>query len=338
MSHFSVCVIVPDDGVVNNIHANNLEDHLIPVLAPFDEQTEEEKYREFEDRTEEAKADFENDTMRVVRFPDGSIHSIYDDAFNKFFFVEEDKIYAFGPNRDRKSKLQTEESKALELVTDYPVKSWYPSFEAYCDEHRGSVKASDGRWGYTCNPNAKWDWWQIGGRFSRNFLVKENLEDCIISYDRSSGEPDGAPKGYKYVDAARKKDICWDLMKQLTVEEVEKGYEKCVAAFASNDPTGFGPLTKIVEDGIASWGSMIYLKGETLDEFKARKGATDMDQYMISSFAAIDRNGDWLGSGDMGWFGISTNDKEERAWNDELQTLMNEAQDDDFLVVVDCHI
>ena len=37
-------------------------------------------------------------------------------------------------------------------------------------------------------------------------------------------------------------------------------------------------------------------------------------------------------------FGISTNDKEERAWNDELQTLMNEAQDDDFLVVVDCHI
>ena len=42
MSHFSVCVIVPDDGVVNNIHANNLEDHLIPVLAPFDEQTEEE--------------------------------------------------------------------------------------------------------------------------------------------------------------------------------------------------------------------------------------------------------------------------------------------------------
>ena len=45
MSHFSVCVIVPDDGVVNNIHANNLEDHLIPVLAPFDEQTEEEKWK-----------------------------------------------------------------------------------------------------------------------------------------------------------------------------------------------------------------------------------------------------------------------------------------------------
>ena len=195
MSHFSVCVIVPDDGVVNNIHANNLEDHLIPVLAPFDEQTEEEKYREFEDRTEEAKADFENDTMRVVRFPDGSIHSIYDDAFNKSFFIEEDRIYAFGPNRDRKSKLQTEESKALELVTDYPVKSWYPSFEAYCNEHRGFVKVSDGRWGYTCNPNAKWDWWQIGGRFPNRFLVPEGLQDCIPSAKGDDGESAIPPEG-----------------------------------------------------------------------------------------------------------------------------------------------
>lgn len=296
------------------------------------------RYREFEDRTDEAKADYETDTMRVIRYPDGTIRSIYDRIFTDKFYIHEDVIYQYGAEKSIADKLQTEESKALELVNDYPVKAWYASFEAYCEEHRGYIQDSEGLWGYTYNPNAKWDWWQIGGRFSRNFLVKEDLEDCIISYDRSGGEPDGAPRGYKYVDAARKKDICWDLMKQLTVEEVEKGYQKCVAAFASNDPTGFGPLTKIVEDGIASWGSMIYLKGETLDEFKARKGATDMDQYMISSFAAIDRNGDWLGSGDMGWFGISTNDKEERAWNDELQTLMNEAQDDDFLVVVDCHI
>ena len=338
MSHFSVCVVVPHE--YSNIHvtANEIESCLHRILAPYDEQTEEAAYREFEDRTEEAKADYETDTMRVIRYPDGTIRSIYDRVFTDEFYIFEDAIYQYGPEKSKKDKLQTEASKALELVNDYPVKSWYASFDAYCEEHRGYVQNGEGMWGYTHNPNSKWDWWQIGGRFSRNFLVKEDLEDCITSYDRNSDEPDGAPEGYKYVDAARKKDICWDLMKQLTVESVEKGYQKCVAAFASNDLTGFGPLTKIVEDGIASWGSMIYLKGETLDEYKARKGATDTDQYMISSFAAIDRNGDWLGSGDMGWFGISTNDKEERAWNNELQTLMNEAQDDDFLVVVDCHI
>lgn len=65
---------------------------------------------------------------------------------------------------------------------------------------------------------------------------------------------------------------------------------------------------------------------------------TDLDRYMCHTYAFVDRNGDWTGSGDMGWFGISSNDKDERAWNDEIQKLMNEAKDDDFLAIVDCHI
>lgn len=338
MSHFSVCVIVPQSESGELLKVRRLEDRLQTILAPFDEQTEEPEYREFEDRTEEAKAGYETDTVQVVRFPDGTIHSDYDSEFRKRFYIREGTIYEYGPDGKRTSGLRTEAAKAYTLINDYPVKLFYPSFETYCEEYCGYVQNAKGLWGYTCNPNAKWDWWQIGGRFSRNFLVKENLEDCMISYDRESDEDDGAPDGYTYVDAARKKDICWDLMKELAVKEVEKEYQKCVDAFKSNDKTAFGPLTKIVEDGIAGWGHMIYLKGETLDEFKARRGAADMDQYMVSSFAAIDRNGDWLGSGDMGWFGISTNDKAERVWNDELQNLMNEAQDDDFIVVVDCHI
>lgn len=275
---------------------------------------------------------------RDMNMTPGPCPSLYDDAFNKFFFVEEDKIYAFGPNGDRKSKLQTEESKALELVTDYPVKSWYPSFEAYCDEHRGFVKASDGRWGYTCNPNAKWDWWQIGGRFPNQFLVPAGLQDCIPSAKDDDGESAIPPEGYQYADAARKKDICWDVMRKIAVDTVEKRYQKCVKAFETKDLTDFGPLCRILDEGISAWGEMLYLKGETLDEYKARKGATDLDRYMCHTYAFVDRNGDWTGSGDMGWFGISSNDKDERAWNDEIQKLMNEAKDDDFLAIVDCHI
>lgn len=59
---------------------------------------------------------------------------------------------------------------------------------------------------------------------------------------------------------------------------------------------------------------------------------------MIGNYAYIDRNGDWSGSGDMGWFGISSNDKPERIWKDELQAFMDEVQDDDFIAIVDCHI
>lgn len=64
----------------------------------------------------------------------------------------------------------------------------------------------------------------------------------------------------------------------------------------------------------------------------------DENASLLDTYAFVDRNGDWTGSGDMGWFGISSNDKDERAWNDEIQKLMNEAKDDDFLAIVDCHI
>ena len=114
-------------------------------------------------------------------------------------------------------------------------------------------------------------------------------------------------------------------MRKIAVDTVEKRYQKCVKAFETKDITDFGPLCRILDEGISAWGEMLYLKGETLDEYKARKGATDLDRY-------------WTGSGDMGWFGISSNDKDERAWNDEIQKLMNEAKDDDFLAIVDCHI
>ena len=127
-------------------------------------------------------------------------------------------------------------------------------------------------------------------------------------------------------------------MRKIAVDTVEKRYQKCVRAFETKDLTDFGPLCRILDEGISAWGEMLYLKGETLDEYKARKGATDLDRYMCHTYAFVDRNGDWIGSGDMGWFGISSNDKDERAWTDEIQKLMNEAKDDDFLAIVDCHI
>ena len=321
MSHFSVCVIVPDDGVVNNIHANNLEDHLIPVLAPFDEQTEEEKYREFEDRTEEAKADFENDTMRVVRFPDGSIHSIYDDAFNKFFFVEEDKIYAFGPNRDRKSKLQTEESKALELVTDYPVKSWYPSFEAYCDEHRGFVKASDGRWGYTCNPNAKWDWWQLGGRWSDTLKLKPGCMGNRGSRSRTNSRElprDG------YCDQAQIKDVDFS-MDLKAYNEAIRFWEVVVEGDDIRE-----------HENLAQFDTF-YRREYYLEQFH-NKERYARSYSSFTTWALVTPNGEWYENGEMGWFGMSDATDESRAeYERVLQRTLSEANPNLWISIIDCH-
>lgn len=337
MSHFSVCVVVPQVYSNVRVSARNIESCLCRILAPYDEQTEEAEYREFEDRTEEAKAGYETDTTQAVRFPDGTIHSVHDNEFTDRFYTLEGAIYEYGADRKRTEKLQTEASRAYELINDYPVKQRYTSFEAYCEEYCGYVQNSEGLWGYTHNPNAKWDWWQIGGRFPGKFLVKEDVVDCIATH-MSPDDDDQVPDGYKYADAARMKDICWDLMKQIAVEAVEARYKRCVEAFESGQSKDLDFFARITDEGIIGWSSMIYVKGESLDNYKARKGVTDMDKYPINTFAFVDRNGDWSGSGDMGWFGMSSNDKPERAWNDELQALMSNVQDDDFIVAVDCHI
>ena len=78
MSHFSVAVVVPQNSAGVRIKANEIEDRLATILAPYDEQTEEEEYREFEDRTDAAKADYETDTMRAIRYPNGVIRPTFD--------------------------------------------------------------------------------------------------------------------------------------------------------------------------------------------------------------------------------------------------------------------
>ena len=48
MSHFSVSVIVPHDYSNSHVTANDIENCLHRILAPYDEQTEEAEYREFD--------------------------------------------------------------------------------------------------------------------------------------------------------------------------------------------------------------------------------------------------------------------------------------------------
>jgi len=57
---------------------------------------------------------------------------------------------------------------------EVPFKNLFPTFEAFMAEWHGHEErnAETGRYGYYENPNAKWDWYQIGGRWSGFFKVK----------------------------------------------------------------------------------------------------------------------------------------------------------------------
>lgn len=336
MSHYSVCVVIPQDRVMAPVSAESIDAYLENILAPFDEQTEDVRYLEFVDVTESARKSYEKDTIDVVEFSDGSRCSIYDHKFTERFTVSEGVIYEVMKSGTDVEKIRSKKTHTMKLIKDHPISQLY-TFDDYCKEFCGYRKNAAGRWGYLSNPNAKWDWYQIGGRFSGEFLVKADNAECIFMDVRELGgmEP---PKGYMFANMARKRDICWADERARRIRGAEESYERHVAAFETGDTSELGFFAKISEEGIHGWGTMRYIKGETLDEFKARKGFSDSDQYAYNVYAFLDADGVWHSSGDMGWFGVSINDKPERIWNDELQALMAKVRDDDFIVIVDCHI
>ena len=63
---------------------------------------------------------------------------------------------------------------------------------------------------------------------------------------------------------------------------------------------------------------------------RARKGA-------FSPYAIL-KDGEWYSVGEMGMFGISSNDMNPDAWNERVWELLRDLPVDTLITVVDCHI
>ena len=84
-------------------------------------------------------------------------------------------------------------------------------------------------------------------------------------------------------------------------------------------------------------GSDKGLMGETLKEFCVRNGLYN-SKYYIDCYAFVDANDEWNSKGDMGWFGISSNEKENIEWTKEVSGFIENLNNDDYVIFVDCHI
>ena len=89
------------------------------------------------------------------------------------------------------------------------------------------------------------------------------------------------------------------------------------------------------------WDGGIPMKTNTKLEIKScnecKVSQIDMDK-ISPPYAYIDTNGNWNERGKMGWFGISTNDKDEKSWDDEFKKFINNQKKSTIVTLVDCHI
>ena len=206
----------------------------------------------------------------------------------------------------------------------------------------------------TYNPLSKWDWWQVGGRFSGAFIT--HIKKGVKVSDENYGEPSWCTKEIG-IDSIEKKYIDFDAIRKDAETDARERYRNIARLFKN------GEIPKVD----MTWAKVCELfKDKTLDEkrniHKAREEDknsaspvlgffTSIDDYQMSeeeyvkkkgdqSFVpfAVVKDGKWYERGEMGWWAMVANEKEPTEWYEIVKKLLDETDDDEMITIVDCHI
>jgi hypothetical protein len=213
-----------------------------------------------------------------------------------------------------------EEMTTEELTEDFlknrneDPEYYYDTLEDFASEYHGYIKDEvEEVWGRFTNPNSKWDWYQIGGRWTGMFKIKENPkypEDIQVG---STGlMTERAEPGY--ADSIRLCDIDFEGMKKDKKERAEKNWLSIQDKLSKDDKNVFW------EYGID--------KNTTKEQFIE-------DSCRFSTYALL-KDGEWYAKGEMGWWAVSSNEDEN--WFEEFDKMIKSLPENTLLTVVDCHI
>lgn len=203
------------------------------------------------------------------------------------------------------------EKKPSETLKDF-VSRWYGY--TYNEEL--------GVYGYPCNPNVKWDWWELGGRWSDKLKLKPGCTGNRGGHSRTNSTElsrDG------YCDQAQIKNV--DFSMDL------KAYNKAIRFWevvVEGDD--------IRENENPAQFNTFYRREYYLKQFR------DKERYARSyasftTWALVTPNGEWYENGEMGWFGVPNATDESRAeYESVLQRTLSEADPNLWVSIIDCHI
>ncbi len=304
MSHFTVAVITKGKPSIEDIENK---------LAPYQENNMDDcpkEYLKFYDY-EEYREDYETKETEAYKLADGKIKKYPDEK----------------------------EKEGAEIIT-ISFRKLYDTFEQYLDEYQGAPYDEEmQKYGYWFNPNAKWDWWQIGGRWAGllRLPIEVTHEDLMNGkeLDYAIGEKsfllENDPyKSDKYIkaDIARIKDII------IKPDEERVNYYRLFWELKIEDR----PAVNEKEIEIKN-EAMWYKKEYYLDKYKTKENFIEMSTT-FSTWAFIDKEGKWHEPGEMGYFAISnaSPEDEEHYIKNYKSMVFDNADDDDYLTIVDCHI
>lgn len=364
MSHFTVLVV-----------GENPEDLLQPYHE-FECTGEDDEYVQDVNETEEFLNEYNNHTRTMVKnTKTGELKCAYDDFCYRNPTAEEAKKIGglgtgccggisytskdwkdgqgyrskvhFTPDGWEKVELPYKDTMSIEEYAEY---CGYKTIQSLDDLDL----AEDHKYGYVLitpsgevtkinrtNPNKKWDWYSLGGRWSDSLLLKDGT----------------------HTDSALKKDIDFEGMRKKDIEEAEQRYEKMYNIFGGSIPKitkwkdyldreGLSieekrtlyhaqeglkqkdELCKTLSDDLRS-----FLTWESLDDYQCTKEEFVKSKIEGSCLTfAILKDGEWFERGNMGWWAVVTNEKDSEEFKNNYEDIISSIGDDELLSVYDCHI
>ena len=315
--------------------SNRMVEEVDAAMEPFYSDTDNPKYLEFEDKTENYRKRYETETVNLVRFPNGTVFTVRQSAVWHKYEIVDGRLYEknWGPLHHRK---RTKMCKRMRVMENVPYSKFYRTFEEFVEKEYGTPYYEEQEaFGYYYNPDAFYDWYTIGGRWPDMFLVKDDCKEYGIA-DRSwtcEDEQTKAPDGYRWTCAARKKDIDWQAMYDWELEQEKQRYARLVQAFETRTlpKKTYGTIT---EDGIQVFGEYVYHKGETEEEFLAQLKTR---KYPIYIYAFL-KDGIWTTKECYISDGENSRFEDNGDWENELEQFIDGLDDETVLVSVDCHM
>ena len=71
--------------------------------------------------------------------------------------------------------------------------------------------------------------------------------------------------------------------------------------------------------------------------YSIRDQQEGLENAEIVTFAVV-KDGEWYERGEMGWWGIVSDEKDTEVWNNQFNKLLNDLPEDTLLSMYDCHI
>lgn len=200
------------------------------------------------------------------------------------------------------------------------------------------------------NPNKKWDWWALGGRWTGYFPLKPNAVEFDIGKPGlgTTVAQDG------YADSCRRGDIDVERARNDAEKKADELFSKWEACFLEHGkPRAWSEFMAQIHAGTLKIGEArtayhgqpaIRESYKTLWDCPVDAMGFDRAAFIqrrrnqaLVPFAVL-KDGKWYERGEMGWWGVVHDEKDADEWCRQFSQLLDDLPPDVLMTAIDCHI